>query len=88
MQFRFFSKLSPKSDFEKQVRIRETILSQNDVRIIEILQKMPEQEPILFTYFENNANRAAVGFPFWTEKRNRETVLVKMGCKLLKSAKK
>jgi hypothetical protein len=65
MQFRFFPSY-PQIRFRKQVRIRETILSQNDMRITDslILRKLAEQEPILFTYFENDANRAAVGFRF------------------------
>ncbi len=63
--------------------------SQNDVWIIEIQQKFPEQEPILFTYFEKDANRGALdGFQFWIENQNCEKIPSKMVCELLKSTKK
>ncbi len=56
------------------------------VRIIEIRQKLTDQGPILISYFDNDANCAAVvKFLFWIKIRNPEANLVKMVCKLLKS---
>jgi hypothetical protein len=53
-------------------------MSQNGAQIIEIRQKLTEHEQILVSYFENDADRAAlVRFQFWIENKNRETVLFK-----------
>ena len=64
-------------------------LSKEAFQIIVIRQKLPEQEPILITYFDSDDHRAAlVGFRIWIEDQNGETILVKMVFDLGESVKK
>ncbi len=86
LQFRFFPSYSPDLISKTGSFVRQWNV--NHWNPTKIARKLPEQEPILFTYFENDANRAAVGFRFWRENRNRETILFKMMCELLKSTLK
>ncbi len=56
--------------------------------VVEIQQKLTEQEHFLVSYFENNADWAAlVGFWFWIENQNCETILVEMVIKLINPPK-
>jgi hypothetical protein len=62
---------------------------QIDMRIVEIRRKLLEQKPIFgYVLWKQRYQTALVGFRFWIEIRNRETILVKMVAELLKSARK
>ncbi len=61
----------------------------NDVQITEIRQNGSNKNYFSLCTFENDAVQAAVvGFQFWIDVRNWETILVKMMHELLKSYKK
>ncbi len=73
-----FSQTIPQAKAISDMAVGRVLLA---VSSYKIWRKFTEQKPTLFTYCENDADRAAVvGFRFERDIRNCEPILVKILC--------